>query len=193
MFEIATPHPSTRIKAGLLCTAVAASCALTHCAGEPTTTGLPAEAARVAFQSPCAQNAIECTTSWPTAVASVAVGAGQTVSVTESGFLIEAPWNWTGVPVQLVGDQSIPGDGATTLSYSWSYGATQDDPCAPMPGTEFATTPNPVAHLEPGLHYIRLSVRNDIIRDAVESSTCGVIGTNIASFDFVELEVEVRN
>ncbi len=175
------------------CGAFLATGTMVSCTIQPVATALPAVSARVAFQSPCAQNAIECTSSWPTAVASVEAIEGQTVTPTAAGFLIEAPSNTSGIPVQFVGDGSTLGNGATVLTYSWTSNATEDAPCVLTPGEAFATTARPIARLAPGFHYIRLTVENDIIRDSVESDACGVFGTDIPSFDFIEVEVEVRN
>lgn len=166
---------------------------LPGCTAEPSGPVIESVSARVAFQSPCAQNAIECTSSWPVAIAGVRDVSGQTVTETDTGFIVVADRAHGSVPVHLRGSESTAGDGATQLRYSWSTGATQDDPCTLSPGEEFSTAANPVVNLAPGLHYVRLTVENDIIRDVVESETCGVFGENIPSFDFVELEIDVRN
>jgi len=193
MYKTVILHPLCA-KCILPCATVIITCAVAGCAVEPTTANvLPATSARVAFQSPCAQNAIECTSSWPTAIASVEAREGQTVTTTTAGFLVNAPGSSSSVPVQFVGDDSILGNDATILNYSWTYGASQDDPCFLTPGEEFAITARPIAHLAPGLHYIRLTVENDIVRDTVESPVCGIFGTDITSFDFIEFEVEIRN
>lgn len=154
--------------------------------------GIPAENQRVAFESQCGLNVIVCTTSWPTAVASVIAGEGQTVTPTADGYLIEVMGGAGAVPVQFRGADSIPGNTATSLSYSWSYGAVDSNPCTLAPGYPVATIANPVLSLSPGFHYIRLSVVNDVIRDQVVSDDCGVIAEDTGSFDFVELEIEVR-
>jgi len=170
--------------------------ALLPLAGCPVRTSgnvIPPDSARVAFQSPCAQNVIECTSSWPVAIAGVRAGHGQTVTETETGYIVRRPHASGSVPVWLVGEESTAGEGATRLSYSWSSGAAQDDPCTLTPGDEFATVANPTVNLAPGFHYIRLTVENDIIRAVVASEACGVFGENIPSFDFVELEIEVRS
>ena len=178
---------------GNLIVAILLPLGVVGCPAQQAPTVLPAESARVAFQSPCAQNVIECTSSWPVAVASVAARHGQTVTETDTGFLVRQPYATGSVSVSLVGDQSTAGQGATQLNHTWSYGAIEDDPCTLTPGQTFASEANPSVELEPGFHYIRLTVENDIIRPSVESPTCGVFGENIPSFDFVELEIEVRN
>ncbi len=162
------------------------------CAPVQVDNAIPAGQARVAFQSQCAQNVIECTSSWPTAMASIASTPGSTVTETDTGFLVEADAGWGGLEVRFLGSNSEAGAGASSLSFSWSVGATDSDPCLLTPGMEFSTEADPTAVLAPGLHYVRLTVENDIIREEVVSDACGVIGMNIASFDFIEFEVEVR-
>lgn len=160
----------------------------------PEPVGLPPENARVAFASQCALNVITCTVSWPDAVYDIEARPGQTVTRTATGFLVERPGDDDdSEAVQFIGDISQPGQGATALTFQWTSGASDADPCTLAPGDAFSTEPNPLVDLQEGLHYIRLTVRNDIIRDEVPSDDCGVIGTNIPSFDFVELEVEVRD
>ncbi|MBI4717388.1 MAG: hypothetical protein HY763_06260 [Planctomycetes bacterium] len=167
------------------------------CAGGcPNTTGgptgaLPSETARVAIQSQCAQNVITCTRSFPTAVASVTARQSQTVTPTDEGFVVNTGVYGPAV-VQLRGSDSEPGLNATRLAFSWSSGATDTDPCTVMPGTEFSTEADPAVLLEPGLHYIRLTVTNDNILGRLESEQCGVLGENIPAFHFVEVEVDVR-
>jgi hypothetical protein len=182
--------------AGLLMVTAAASM-LAGCTVPPTTpptNAIPAGTARVAIQSQCAQNVITCTSSWPTATMRVEANEGSTVTMTASGFLVagDTPTGPEGLAVNFIGTDSDAGNGAATITYSWSYGASDEDPCSLAPGIEFSTEANPTATLAPGFHYIRLTVRNDIVRDRVESDTCGLVGENVASFDFVELEVEVR-
>lgn len=167
--------------------------ALTGCPAQPSGPVLSPVSQRVAFQSPCAQNAIECTSSWPVAIARVREVGSQIVTETDAGFIVRLPGAQSSVPVHLAGSDSTAGNGATQISFSWSAAATQDDPCELTPGDEFSTLADPVVNLAIGLHYIRLTVENDIIRDVVESETCGVFGQNIPSFDFVELEIDVRN
>ncbi len=159
--------------------------------GEAAEQGLAPEAKRVAFQSQCAQNVIECTSSWPTAVVDVPALAGQTVTETAAGFVIEGAIHGAAT-VQLVGSNSDPGAGAQAIFYSWSNGATDDDPATLAPGTEFSMEADPLVTLRTGFHYIRLTVENDIVREQVVSPDFGVIAEEVPSFDFVEVEVDVR-
>lgn len=152
---------------------------------------IPAGVARVAFQSQCAQVVVECTSSWPTAVVRVSSDEAA-VTETETGFLVEITPNATTATVELIGSDSLAGTDATIRSSVWSYGATDDDPCRLSPGTILANQADTAAVLATGFHYIRLRVENDILRDQVDSEQCGQIGTNIPSYDFVEVEIEVR-
>jgi len=176
-----------------------ASCAaipvpiIAGCPAQTQGNALAAETTRATFQSPCAQHVIDCTTSWPVAIAGVAALLGQSVTKTATGYLVEQLGAPGSVPVYLIGSTSTVGDGATELTYSWSSGATRGDPCRPTPGRQFSTFPNPTVFLAPGFHNIRLTVENNIVQDVVESAACGVVGRNIPNFDFVELEVEVRD
>jgi hypothetical protein len=154
-------------------------------------TGLPAESQRAAFQSQCAQNVIFCTTSWPTAIARVVAGEGQTATETETGFRIEGTGDDGTEPVNLVGDESVLGNGATELTYSWSAGATDENPLTLEPGEAFSTEANPVQNMQVGFHYIRLHVVNDVVQTQVESEEFGVLFEEVNSFDFVEIEIEI--
>lgn len=154
--------------------------------------GIPAEQQRVAFQSQCAQNVITCTTRFPTAVIDIQQRFGQSVTETAAGFLVTDATAFGHVPVQLKGGGSEAGTDATMLSYSWSFGATDDDPCTMTPGEEFSTEPETLVFLGRGFHYIRLFVQNDVIFPVIQSEECGVIGENIGGFHFVEVEIEVR-
>ncbi len=182
-------HPCTFIIALVMCLSHL-SCQSTP----PVSDALPAETARVAIQSQCAQNIITCTRSFPTAVIDVGVIHGQTVTATESGFLIEQP-GYHGEPflVRLIGGGSLLGLNAETLTYSWSAAATDSDPCTLTPGAEFSSQANPLVRFEPGLHYIRLTVTNDNILDVLESPQCGVIGQNVPAFHFLEIELDIRS
>ncbi len=151
---------------------------------------VPSGTARVAFQSQCAQLVVTCTSSWPTALIDVQSDA-DTVTATDTGFLVDT-MGQSSATVNLIGSISEPGNGATIHSFTWSFGATDDDPCTLAPGTVLATTADTPATLESGFHYIRLRVENDIIRARIESELCGLIGTDLPSFDFVEVEIEVR-
>lgn len=154
--------------------------------------GIPAEQQRVAFQSQCAQNVITCTQRFPTAVIDIQQRFGQSVTETAAGFLVMDATALGNVPVQLKGSGSQFGTEATMLNYSWSFGAVDDDPCTMSPGEEFSTQSDALVFLEPGFHYIRLFVENDVIFPIIESDECGVIGENIAGFHFEEVEIEVR-
>jgi hypothetical protein len=154
---------------------------------------IPAVNQRVAIQSQCAQNVIECTTSWPTAVATVVAGPDQTVTANSNSFVVVDPNGWGGVEVNFKGSDSIAGNTATMLAYRWSHSATDTDPCTLQEGTFASAKADPQLLLATGFHYIRLRVVNDVIRDQVVSDTCGVVGEDTGSFDFIELEVEVRN
>ncbi|HRX87065.1 MAG TPA: hypothetical protein P5572_18730 [Phycisphaerae bacterium] len=176
---------------GLLGLVVAAA-GLAGCpSAPPDDNSIPATNQRVAFQSQCALNVVECTTSWPTAVASVVAGDGQAVTANSNGYRVVVYGGSGGVPVSFRGADSIAGNGATTLEHHWSYGATDADPCTLAPGTEVSTAVNPTLELAEGFHYIRLFVINNVLRDEVIGDGCGVVATDTGSFDFVELEVEV--
>lgn len=153
---------------------------------------LPAESTRVAFQSQCAQNVIECTSSWPVAVAHVESKPDQSITETAEGFLIQDTDGDGFENVCLVGSDSQLGDGADFLFYSWSFGANDSDPRTLQPGTEFSQQADPQVPMQVGLHYIRLTVRNDIVRETIESPEFGIIAEDTASFDFVELQIEIR-
>lgn len=160
------------------------------------------------FQSLCAQNVIACTTSWPQIDWEIGPAfTTQTVEQTDPdgvpGFLVIEEDAEGAITVQL-SDLSTATDPANALaatariiSRSWSFGAEDDDPCSALPGMEFSTEPNPMVRLEPGFHYIRLTITNDISRseDELQSDQCGPSFSTSAtgSTDFLELEVEVRN
>jgi len=153
---------------------------------------LAAETARVAFQSQCAQNIIECTTSWPVAIVEVVAGEGQTVTVSSNGILVEGVDGDGQEWVNLVGSGSTMGDGATVIEYAWTFGATDADPQTLAAGDVFSVAADFSQRMAVGKHYIRLGVINDIVREQVVSDEFGVIAENVPSFDFVELEIEVR-
>jgi len=172
---------------------VICSAALTGCQNPAPDTSIPPSTQRAAFQSQCGQNVVVCTTSWPVAVASVVAGNGQTVTeVSTNSYLVTVNGGSGGVPVQFRGSDSELGATATALAYEWSYGATDSDPCTLAPGTVVSTASDPELLLAPGFHYIRLHVVNDVFRVEVNSVACGVVAQNTGSFDFVELQVEVR-
>ncbi len=95
---------------------------------EPLGPAIPAETARVAIQSQCAQNVINCTTSWPVAMFQVEAGNGQMVTLTDTGYLIEGSDGNGQERVRFVGSNSNPGDGATLTSFRWTSGATDEGP-----------------------------------------------------------------
>jgi len=169
-------------------------CAATGCQTQPGGAGdaLPADQQRVAFQSQCAQNVITCTRRFPTAIIDIQPRFGQSVSETDAGFLVSDATALGSAPVQLKGSASLLGEEATRLLFSWTSGASDDDPCTMTPGDEFSTQSDALVFLEPGFHYIRLRVENDVIFPIIESEECGVIGENIPAFHFVEVEIEVR-
>jgi hypothetical protein len=159
---------------------------------DPVIAGVDPQDPRSAFASQCALNVITCTTSWPTAVLEVQALAGQSVTSTAEGYLVLDSDGSGNEEIQFIGASSTAGDGATTIEYEWSYGATDDDPRTLAAGTIFSYEANPRVVLKTGFHYIRLTVRNDIIRDFVFSNDFGVLFENIQSFDFEEVEIEVR-
>lgn len=155
--------------------------------------GLVPEAPRAAFASQCALNVIECTTAFPVAVIEVEPGADQIVTETANGFLVQG---YSGVGsefVRLVGSNSEPGQGATEIFHSWSHAADDDDPRTLSEGEVFSTEADPVQEMQVGFHYIRLTVRNDIVVDQLVSPEFGVLYENTPLFDFVEVEIEVRD
>lgn len=155
-------------------------------------TGLAAQQRRSAFQSLCAQNAVECTSSWPTPSIDVEALGGQTVTASATGFVVESLHAKGAVWVQLIGSGSDAGTGANVLTYAWSAGASDADPCTLGAGTSFSTEADPQIELQPGFHYIRLTVMNEIIREVVPVLGCATTLENVASFDFLEVEIEVR-
>ena len=114
--------------------------------------GLEPETVRVAFKSQCALNVIECTSSWPTAVASVVSGCCQTVTETDTGFVVQGSDGDGAEWVRLVASDSVMGNGATRISYSWSSRADDDDPRTLDPGEEFSTAADPEVLLQEGFH-----------------------------------------
>ena len=85
----------------------------------------------------------------------------------------------------------VNGQGATQIFFSWSAGAADPDPCSLTPGTEFSTQADPQVFMQAGLHYIRLTVFNDLppIND-LDAGACGTF-QNFVRQDFEEFEVEV--
>lgn len=162
----------------------------------PPDPGLLATSQRSAFQSQCAQNVLECTTSWPEAVATLDIsrrGADQIFGILGGGRFVVTGTDGDGSEmVPLRGDQSVIGDNATSLGFEWSHAATDADQCTLDPGPVFSTQPNPTERMQTGFHYIRLTVSNDNIRD-INSDQCGQIAAQARLFDFVEFEIEVRD
>lgn len=149
---------------------------------------------RTPFASSCAQNVVNCTTSFPVAVVDVAADASQTVTETDEGFLVEGSSESGAEVVNLIGANSAIGNTANELFFSWSVNATDDNPCTLAPGTEVSTNANDSILLAVGTHYVRLTVRNDLIREAENSGIggCGVIPEDFKS-DFREVAIEVRD
>ncbi len=162
---------------------------------------LAPETARVAIQSQCAQNVINCTTTWPEAVIMVEARNGQTVTLTDTGYLVEGSDGNGQETVRLVGTDSIAhsipeeqeGERPTLTSFEWSFGATDEDPTTLAPGMVFSDDETEEVALATGFHYIRLTVENDVIREVIASDEFGVLFQDTPSFDFIELEIEVRD
>ena len=153
--------------------------------------GLPPETQRAAFQSQCAQNVITCTVSFPEAVVRVEATGNQQATETAAGFRVRG-YDGDGVEiVQLIGSDSNRGQGASEIFYSWSVGASDGDPCTLVPGEPFSTEANPQVLLQARLHYVRLTVTNDLPPlDTIDSPECGTF-ENFRKQDFQEVEIEV--
>lgn len=172
------------------------SCPITVVPVPPPANSLPGSGVnRTPFASSCAQNVVLCTTSFPDAAVSVVPSAGQSVSATTSpvGFIVNGSDGDGFETVQLRSTGTTMGNGATTLMYSWSYGATDANPCTLTPGTVFSTDANPDVPMLVGVHYIRLYVENELIRAVEESGVpaCETIPEGPKS-DFVEMVIDVR-
>ena len=78
-----------------------------------------------------------------------------------------------------------------------SGGASDADIRTLSAGTEFSNLANPTVDLAEGFHYIRLTINNDIFRAQVMGlgvfERLGLVHENVFSFDFVEVEIEVRD
>lgn len=155
--------------------------------------GIAAENQRVAFQSQCAQNVITCTVQFPKPKIQVFAGPGQQVTQTAKGFLIQGSGGDGSEIVNLVGSNSGAGNNATALYYAWSTGASDSNPLTLAAGPVFSTEANPSVRLAEGLHYVRLRLQNDIFRDEIQSPTGETILRNTYLFDFVEVEIDVRD
>ena len=165
---------------------------------------------RAPYESWCAQLVMTCTSSWPLPIMDVAVGAGQTVvrTLEPPGFVINGSDGDGVETVSFLGNRSGPGSADACrpddpdalkpppeeMHFSWSYGATEEDPCLLTPGTEFSTEADPTVTLEAGVHYIRVWLRNEQEHDAQMSGVeaCGMIPADFKR-DFVERRIEVRD
>ena len=180
---------TARINPGLIIAVVslAAGCV----GGAPNPGGLPPGNKRSAFQSPCAQNVIACTVTFPTAEVSLEALGDQVVTPTDAGFIVQGSDSDGAELVQLIGSDSTAGEGAAEIFFSWSSGAVDDDPCSLEPGEEFSTEAEPQVLLQAGFHYIRLTVTNDLAElESIDSGECGTF-ENFRRYDFVEVEIEV--
>ncbi len=162
---------------------------------------------RLPFASQCAQFAGLCTSSFPEAVITITASEGQTVTPTDDplGFIVEGAAEGIAEgtdgdgaeSVQLRGSESELGNTAGTLQFSWSSGATDEDPCVRAPGEEFSTAADPMVNLQAGRHLIRLTVRNDLVLDPSTLpqqviDECGDLGQDF-KFSVLEILVEVRD
>ncbi|MHC5109782.1 MAG: hypothetical protein ACYTHJ_07890 [Planctomycetota bacterium] len=175
--------------ATLTCLLAAVGCTMTPVVQEPD--GVAPQQRRSAFQSLCAQNAVECTSSWPTPIFAPVAGEGQTVAETDEGYRITGPLAQGALTVQLDGSESTAGTDATQINFTWTINATDDDPCELTPGEELSDEETATAVLQPGFHYVRLFVTNNIIRDEVVVEGCEETREDVESFDFLEVELEI--
>ncbi len=143
------------------------------------------ETKRVALQSGCAQTVLECSTVHPIVVLDVLPEEGQFVTESDTGFVVVGSNEDGSEVLRFRGSRSVPGQGATGLTYRWSTGATDDDPTTLAPGETFSTEPDPTVRMGVGFHYVRLTVRND-------NAIAGDPSTDDITTSFVEVEVEVR-
>ncbi len=150
--------------------------------GVPFVTG---ETKRVALQSGCAQTVLECTTSRPVVVLDVLPVEGQFVTESDTGFVVVGGNEDGSEVLSFRGSRSVPGLGASGLTFEWSTGATDDDPETFAPGEPFSTDADTTIRMGVGFHYVRLTVRNDNAISAAPS-------TADITTSFVEVEVEVR-
>lgn len=149
---------------------------------------------RAPFASQCAELAGLCTSSFPQAALSVSAADGQAISLTQDpeGFIVQGT-DGDGIEmVSLRGSASAMGNTATELFYSWSYGATDEDVCTRSAGIEFSTEANPEIAMETGIHYIRLTVRNELPLVDVTLDECDDL-TQEFKFDYKEVVIEVRD
>jgi hypothetical protein len=153
---------------------------------------LPPEPKRFTIQSQCGQLVIQCTVNYPGPMIEIIPMEGQQVFAAEGDdFVIEGVGDEGIQAIQLAGINTNPGTEANVVRYQWSYGASDFDPCSLEPGPEFSVEENPLVHLEPGFHYIRLTVVNDIQQASVSTARCGTL-PSAPSADFLEIEIEVR-
>lgn len=171
--------------------------------GTPTTGGgetLPASAVtRLPFTTQCGQFAGLCTSSFPTPVLNIDSRTGQNVTSTSDpfGFIVQGSDGDGSEIVIFKGGASRPGATATEITYSWTSGATDDNPCTLEPGPEFSTDPDVEIAMQAGLHYIRLTVTNDLplLQDQLPQNvidTCGTLAQSF-KFDSIEVLVDVRD
>ncbi|MCA9250498.1 MAG: hypothetical protein R3E58_13945 [Phycisphaerae bacterium] len=153
--------------------------------GGDTVPFVTGETKRVALQSGCAQTVLECSTTHPIVVLDVLPEEGQFVTESDTGFVVVGSNNDGSEVLHFRGSRSVPGVGAEGLTFSWSTGATDDNPDTFAPGEEFSTEADTTIRMGVGFHYIRLTVRNDNAAPAAPS-------TADLTTSFVEVEVEVR-
>lgn len=153
---------------------------------------IPPDSQRFTIQSQCGQLIIQCTSDFPGPMVELIPMEGQRIAATEDGgYVIEDVGEQGIEPIQLAGIRSDPGSTAAFVQYEWSYGATDLNPCTLEPGPTFSVEENPLVYLAPGVHYIRLTVANDIQRASVATAECGTLAPAPAA-DFLEIEIEVR-
>jgi len=158
----------------------------------PAGTLFAESAVRPPIASQCAQSVISCTVVFPHPVLTVEAGPDQTVTPTADGFMVQGGGQEGFENVHFRGSDSDPGVVSTVLLFQWSSGAIDEDPRTLAAGTPFSTEANPVAPLQLGRHRIRLTVTNDLIFDELVSNSYGVIATDVALYDFVEVVVDVH-
>lgn len=158
---------------------------------------LSAEAERPPIRSRCAQGAINCTTCWPQfepEMRLLLADGSQTVTGNAAdGYVLQGS-NGNGVEVlHLRGRESRPGNNSDTLLFSWSSGANDTDIETLEPGPEFSTDADPNVQVEAGFHYIRLTIRTDVVCDPSENEPFDPETMQGGAYDFVEFQVEVRD
>lgn len=160
----------------------------------------PSTVQRLPYASQCATFAGLCTSSFPVAVAEVvARDAHQSVTRQEDPlrFIVRGVVHDGGEVVQLRGSDSFAGNTATAVTYNWSINAVDDDPCSMTPGEVFSTEADPTVALQNGVHYVRLTVKNDLpldpntLPDSVIDQ-CGTLDQTV-KYDYIEFIVEVSD